>query len=180
MGASHFCIIGLSTAILIGETVESLFKKPEEIIAKKSEIPHADASKKADVAKVETVTKNETVSPEAAKEGDSAKKDFLQQPFMMLQQQQAAFQTMSQFGADQGNQNAAFAQSAPAMASAPALPAAPSMVAAPAVMSQPAAAMAPSSLPGIDLYHLLHSLAHYIAILSIKETILNILYGFLS
>ena len=103
---------------------------------------------------------------------------------MMLQQQQAAFQTMPQFGVDQGNQNAAFTLSAPAMASAPAIPAAQSMAAAPAiapaVMSQPAAAMAPSSLPGMHLYHLWHSLAHSIDILSIKETILHIFWIFLS
>ena len=123
-----------------GETVESLFKKPEDVIAKKSEIPHANASKKEDVAKAETGSKNETAKPEASKQGDSTKKDFLQQPFMMLQQQQAAFQTASQFGGEQGGQNAAYGQSAPAMVAAPA--------ATPSVMSQPAAAVAPVAIPG--------------------------------
>lgn len=100
---------------LLGETVESLFKKPEEIIAKKSEIPHAETSKKSDVAK--ETSKNETAKPEAAKpeaakQGESAKKDYLQQPLMMQPQQLNAFQTTSPFGGIQGGQSAALSQGA--------------------------------------------------------------------
>ena len=132
-------LIGVS-----GETVESLFKKPEDVIAKKSEIPHA--SKKEDVAKAETGGKNETAKPEATKQGESAKKDFLQQPFMMMQQPQAAFQTTSQFGGEQGGQNAAYGQSAPAMVAPP--------EANPSFISQPAAAVAPVAIPGTDSCYL--------------------------
>ena len=59
----------------------------------------------------------------------------------MLQQQQAAFQTMSQFGGEQGSQNAAFVQSVPSMVAAPAV--------GPAVMSQPASASALVAIPGM-------------------------------
>ena len=110
-------------------------KRPEEIIAKKSEIPHADAA-----TKQESDSKKETVAkPQAAKINDASKKDFLQQPFTGQQQQQAAFQTMSQFGALQGGQNAAY-QTAP-------------VAVAPAVMAQPAAAAAsnPAAIPGTKL-----------------------------
>lgn len=82
--------------------------------------------------------------------GDAAKKDFLQQPFMtQQQQQQAAFQTASQFGELQGGQDAAFAQAVPVQAAAAAAPqvVAPAVIAQPAVMAAPAAASAPA-VPG--------------------------------
>lgn len=120
--------------------MESLFKKPEDIIAKKSEIPHADESKKSDVG-----GKNETNQSQPAKQGDSAKKDVLQIPLMMQQQQSNAFQTTSQFGGVQGGQNAVYGQTAAATAPQPV---------APAVMAQPAAAAAstPAAIPGMKRY----------------------------
>ena len=132
--------------------MESVTTKPEEIIAKKSEIPHSDSSKKSQVEKEatkESTTKNEVAKP--VKSGDAAKKDFVQQPFMtQQQQQQAAFQTASQFGALQGGQDATFAQAVPVQAAAAvAAPqaVAPAVIAQPAAMAAPAAASAPA-VPG--------------------------------